>query len=178
MAGRIAAIQAMEILDSRGNPTVRVFVKLDDGTTSWPRFLPGQVLEKMSYRAPDSDKKRYHGKGVLRAVANVNTRSPGACRYGCHRSGGNRQKNDRDGWTENKSALGANSILGVSMAVARRQRLPVEYLSIVTWAEPGKAYPGAGDEYINGENMPTTVSISRNHGRALVPRPFPKDSAL
>jgi enolase len=121
MTGRISAVRAMEILDSRGNPTVRVFVDLDDGTTSVASVPSGASTgENEAIELRDSDKKRYHGKGVLRAVANVNTKiAPEligmdvTCQVEI-----DRRMIEMDG-TENKSALGANSILGVSMAVAR-----------------------------------------------------------
>jgi enolase len=121
MAGRIAAIRAMEILDSRGNPTVRVFIELDDGAASVASVPSGASTgENEAIELRDSDKKRYHGKGVLRAVANVNTKiapeligMDATCQVDI-----DRRMIEMDG-TENKSALGANSILGVSMAVAR-----------------------------------------------------------
>ena len=121
MTGRISAVRAMEILDSRGNPTVRVFVDLDDGTASVASVPSGASTgENEAIELRDSDKKRYHGKGVLRAVANVNTKiAPEligmdvTCQVDI-----DRRMIEMDG-TENKSALGANSILGVSMAVAR-----------------------------------------------------------
>jgi enolase len=111
----------MEILDSRGNPTVRVYVDLDDGTAAAASVPSGASTgENEAIELRDSDKKRYHGKGVLRAVANVNTKiapelvgMDATCQVEI-----DRRMIEMDG-TENKSALGANSILGVSMAVAR-----------------------------------------------------------
>jgi enolase len=67
-------IQAMEILDSRGNPTLRVSVTLSDGTraaASVPSGASTGVNEAVELR--DGDRARYQGKGVLKAVANVNT---------------------------------------------------------------------------------------------------------
>lgn len=121
MAGRIAAVRGMEILDSRGNPTVRVFIELDDGTASVASVPSGASTgENEAIELRDGDKNRYHGKGVLRAVANVNTKiapeligMDATCQVEI-----DRRMIEMDG-TENKSTLGANSILGVSMAVAR-----------------------------------------------------------
>ncbi|MDR3629662.1 MAG: phosphopyruvate hydratase [Desulfocapsaceae bacterium] len=119
--GRIAAVRAMEILDSRGNPTVRVFVELDDGSVSAASVPSGASTgENEAIELRDGDKKRYLGKGVLRAVANVNTRiAPELIGMDVTRQVEiDRRLIEMDG-TGNKSALGANSILGVSMAVAR-----------------------------------------------------------
>ena len=117
----IEIITAQEILDSRGNPTVEVEVVLGDG--SWgraavPSGASTGIHEALELR--DGDKKRYNGKGVLKAVANVNDTI----------------SEDLFGWdatdqkaidaellaldgTPNKSKLGANAILGVSLAVAK-----------------------------------------------------------
>ena len=118
---RIQNITAQEILDSRGNPTVMVNVALNNGITSTacvPSGASTGIREAVELR--DGDAKRYGGKGVLKAVANVNEiiapklkgKSPHA-----------QQELDAlmrklDG-TETKSKLGANAILGVSMAVCR-----------------------------------------------------------
>ena len=121
MAEKITAVQAMEILDSRGNPTVRVFVELSDGTTSSASVPSGASTgENEAIELRDGDSTRYLGKGVLKAVANVNDT------IGPHLLGMTATEQvaidrfmiDLDG-TANKSTLGANAILGVSMAVAR-----------------------------------------------------------
>lgn len=118
---KISAVRAMEILDSRGNPTVRVYLELDDGTTSVASVPSGASTgENEAVELRDGDKKRFAGKGVLKAVDNVNTK------IGKSITGMNvfrqalidRRMIELDG-TENKSKLGANAILGVSMAVAR-----------------------------------------------------------
>lgn len=114
-------ILAREILDSRGNPTVEVYVRLEDGSegiSSVPSGASTGTHEALELR--DGDTKRYHGKGVLKAVANVNEIIAPAL-FGMEASS---QKEidakmlELDG-TENKSKLGANAILGVSLAVAR-----------------------------------------------------------
>ncbi|MBF2086409.1 phosphopyruvate hydratase [Thermoleptolyngbya sp. C42_A2020_037] len=117
----IASIKAREILDSRGNPTVEVDVTLDDGgfgRAAVPSGASTGTREALELR--DGDKSRYGGKGVLKAVANVN----GAIADKLKGADASDQKAidqtmlDLDG-TEYKSNLGANAILGVSMAVAR-----------------------------------------------------------
>ncbi|MCK7494216.1 MAG: hypothetical protein MZW92_25645 [Comamonadaceae bacterium] len=72
---KIHFVQAREILDSRGNPTVEVDVVLDNGVQRPRRRSIGSVNGKQRklWRLRDGDKKRYLGKGVLKAVANVNT---------------------------------------------------------------------------------------------------------
>ncbi len=117
----IASLTAREILDSRGNPTVRVFVGLDDGTSVSASVPSGASTgEHEAVELRDGDKARYGGKGVLKAVANVAEviapaligRDPTA------QADIDGLMLDLDG-TLNKAKLGANAILGVSMAVAR-----------------------------------------------------------
>jgi enolase len=117
----LSNIQAMEILDSRGNPTVRVFVELSDGTTSVASVPSGASTgENEAIELRDGDKARYAGKGVLQAVANVNEKLAPALigMPASQQSQIDYAMIDLDG-TQNKSKLGANAILGVSMAVAR-----------------------------------------------------------
>ncbi|WP_297483934.1 phosphopyruvate hydratase [Sulfurimonas sp.] len=117
----IKSIKALEILDSRGNPTVRVLMELEDGTkvsSSVPSGASTGEYEAVEVR--DGDASRYGGKGVLNAVANVNDKIA-ALVVGMDAK--EQAKIDRamielDG-TENKSNLGANAILGVSMAAAK-----------------------------------------------------------
>ncbi len=121
MAGKITAIRAMEILDSRGNPTVRVFVHLDDGTVASASVPSGASTgENEAIELRDGDKARYLGKGVLKAVANVNDKLGPALigRQAADQVAIDRLMIDLDG-TANKAKLGANAILGISMAVAR-----------------------------------------------------------
>ncbi|MBE7535334.1 MAG: phosphopyruvate hydratase [Anaerolineales bacterium] len=117
----IESISALEILDSRGNPTVEVEVTLADG--SWGRAaVPSGAStgEHEALEMRDGDKKRYGGKGVSKAVANVNGVIADAL-FGWDAS---EQKAidtellNLDG-TANKSKLGANAMLGVSLAVAK-----------------------------------------------------------
>ncbi|KXK11983.1 MAG: enolase [Chloroflexi bacterium OLB14] len=117
----IESISALEILDSRGNPTVEVEVVLMDG--SWGRAaVPSGAStgEHEALEMRDGDKKRYLGKGVSQAVANVN----GVIAESLFGWDASEQKAidaemlAMDG-TKNKSKLGANAILGVSLAVAK-----------------------------------------------------------
>lgn len=121
MSTKIKNVKAMEILDSRGNPTVEVTVGLDDGAIGQAAVPSGASTgahEAVELR--DGDKNRYCGKGVLKAVANVNEEISKAVRDldACDQKLIDRTMIDLDG-TENKSKLGANAILGVSMAAAR-----------------------------------------------------------
>ncbi len=121
MNDALQTIQAMEILDSRGNPTLRVNVTLVDGTrasASVPSGASTGAHEAVELR--DGDKARYQGKGVLTAVRNVNTiLAPLLKGFPASRQEDvDRAMIARDA-TPNKSALGANAMLGVSMAVAR-----------------------------------------------------------
>lgn len=125
----IEYVEAREILDSRGNPTVEVDVVLEDGTlgrAAVPSGASTGQYEAVELR--DGDKKRYLGKGVLNAVENVNTTIAGEI---CGLDALEQVDVDRtmielDG-TENKGKLGANAILGVSMAVSRAA---AEYLGV------------------------------------------------
>jgi len=121
MARRIASIRALEILDSRGNPTVRVLVTLENGVAASASVPSGASTgENEALELRDGDKKRYGGKGVLKAVANVNQSiAPKILGMDPARQAEiDRLMIELDG-TPNKGKLGANAILGVSMAVAR-----------------------------------------------------------
>jgi len=121
MNPRIKSVSAMEILDSRGNPTLRAFVTLTNGITVSASVPSGASTgENEAVELRDGDKKRYGGKGVLKAVENVNT-TIAAKVVGLDPA---RQAEidalmiELDG-TPNKGKSGANAILGVSMAVAK-----------------------------------------------------------
>ena len=121
MKTSIKNIKALEILDSRGNPTLRVFMELEDGTKVKSSVPSGASTgEYEAYELRDGDKNRYNGKGVLRAVENVNEIIAPALKG---MDATNQLEIDKtlielDG-TKNKSKLGANAILGVSMAAVR-----------------------------------------------------------
>ncbi len=117
----INRIDAMEILDSRGNPTVRVFVELCDGTVTQASVPSGASTgENEAVELRDGDPKRYGGLGVQKAVANVrDVIAPALAGMDVARQAEiDRLMIELDG-TPNKSKLGANAILGVSMACAR-----------------------------------------------------------
>lgn len=117
----ITDVYAREILDSRGNPTVEVEVYLEDGTIATAAVPSGAstgMFEAVELR--DGDKSRYQGKGVLKAVENVNDIiGPAIIGYDATEQVAiDKLMIELDG-TPNKGKLGANAILGVSMAVAR-----------------------------------------------------------
>jgi enolase len=116
----ITAVHAREILDSRGNPTVEVEVQTDSGTGRAAVPSGASTGEHEAIELRDGDKKRYGGKGVLKAVANVNqTLGPSVIGIdSLDQAEVDRVLRDADG-TPNKGKLGANAILGVSMATAR-----------------------------------------------------------
>src|SRR5512134_349231 len=116
----IVDIQAREVLDSRGNPTVEVDVILAGGAVGRAAVPSGASTgEHEALELRDGDKSRYAGKGVLKAVANVN----GAIAAGikgadaADQRGLDKRMVELDG-TPNKGKLGANAILAVSMAAA------------------------------------------------------------
>ncbi|MEW6214350.1 MAG: phosphopyruvate hydratase [Nitrospirota bacterium] len=119
--GEIIDLIAREIIDSRGNPTVEVEVLLESGVTGRAIVPSGASTgEREALELRDGDKERFHGKGVLNAIKNVKEEIAPRLR------GMNSEDQilidntmiELDG-TENKSRLGANAILGVSMAVCR-----------------------------------------------------------
>ena len=117
---KITDIKSIEILDSRGNPTVRTFITLDDGTThssSVPSGASTGSHEAVELR--DGDNNRYSGNGVLKAVENVNTKIKNAI-VGMETDPNaiDSKLLELDG-TPDKSNLGANAILSVSMSVVR-----------------------------------------------------------
>ncbi len=117
----IIHIEGREILDSRGNPTVEVEVTLECGVVGRALVPSGASTgENEATELRDGDKSRYGGKGVLKAVENVNNAIASEIEFmdATDQIGIDRAMIDLDG-TENKSNLGANAILGVSMASAR-----------------------------------------------------------
>jgi enolase len=118
---RIKAVDAMEILDSRGNPTIQVSVRLENGTLGVAKVPSGASTGKHeAVELRDGNKGRYKGKGVLKAVENVTKLIQPAIKGF---DPGEQEELDKklialDG-TPNKSRLGANAILGVSIAAAK-----------------------------------------------------------
>ncbi len=118
---KISKIFAREILDSRGNPTIEVDVTLESGVVGRAAVPSGASTgENEALELRDGDKKRYLGKGVLKAVENVNTVIAPALVGDCalDQRGIDLKMIALDG-TKTKSKLGANAILGVSLAVAK-----------------------------------------------------------
>jgi enolase len=128
MKTTIESIHALEVLDSRGNPTVEVAVVLFDG--SWGRAMVPSgastgIHEALELR--DGDQARFRGKGVTKAVGNVNSAIAEAL-YGwdaTEQKAIDMELIALDG-TENKAQLGANAILGVSLAVAKAAAVSLE----------------------------------------------------
>ena len=138
---RIAKIHGREILDSRGNPTVEVDVLLESGArgrAAVPSGASTGVNEALELR--DGDKERYMGKGVQKAVANVNSPIASALRgmNALDQIAVDKKMLELDG-TATKSNLGANAILGVSLAVAKAA---ADYLDL-----PLYKYIGGANSY-------------------------------
>jgi enolase 1/2/3 len=121
MSSKIHDVRAMEILDSRGNPTVEVEIELDSGAVGRAAVPSGAstgIFEAVELR--DGDKTRFLGKGFSVAVAGVNGEIRDAL-LGLdagHQRGLDERLIELDG-TSNKSRLGANAILGCSIAAAK-----------------------------------------------------------
>ena len=140
LMSKIKNIFGREILDSRGNPTVEVDVELESGvkaTASVPSGASCGVHEALELR--DGDKGRYQGKGVLKAINNVNT----VIRENLIGMESNNQREidnkliELDG-TKDKSNLGANAILGVSLANLRASSIELnkELYEYFKWWSP------------------------------------------
>jgi enolase len=124
----IEDIRAREILDSRGNPTIEVEVELESGVVGYAAVPSGASTgahEAVELR--DGDKKRYGGKGVLKAVDNVNDKIADALagEDALDQIAIDQTMLDLDG-TPNKGRLGANAILGVSLATARAAAMTLD----------------------------------------------------
>ena len=120
-SSKIRQVTALEILDSRGNPTLRAGVELEDGSTGWANVPSGASTgAHEAHELRDNEPARYGGKGVRQAVENV--RGPLAAAVKGLEAGDCRQVDsalrEADG-SKNKSRLGANALLAVSLAAAR-----------------------------------------------------------
>jgi enolase len=121
MSLSIAMLDALEVLDSRGNPTVRVWIRLSDGSETWADVPSGASTGQFeAHELRDGDNKRFNGKGVRHAVTNIRDVIQPALlgRDPTMQAEIDRLLIDLDG-TPNKAKLGANATVGVSMAVAR-----------------------------------------------------------
>ncbi|MFV0470256.1 MAG: phosphopyruvate hydratase [Dysgonomonas sp.] len=122
---KITKVEAIEILDSRGNPTIEVDMTLENGIQARAMVPSGASTgEREATELRDGDPKRYNGKGVLKAVENVNTHIAKEIvgREFVSQREIDSLMIDLDG-TPNKSKLGANAILAVSMAYARSKAM-------------------------------------------------------
>jgi len=124
----ITDIRGREVLDSRGNPTVEAEVVLESGVIARAMVPSGASTgETEAVELRDGDKNRFHGKGVLKAVENINEKIADAL-IGLESTQQveiDKVMMELDG-TENKSKLGANAILAVSLAVARASAMELE----------------------------------------------------
>ena len=133
----ITDIIAREVLDSRGNPTVEVDVVTESGAFGRALVPSGASTgEHEAVELRDGDKNRYNGKGVLQAVENVNTKIVDELLGYDVRDqlGVDQMLIELDG-TPNKGKLGANAILGVSMAVARAAANYLDLPLYRTWVD-------------------------------------------
>ena len=147
---KITRVHGREILDSRGNPTVEVEVVLDDGASGRAAVPSGASTgEREALELRDGDKARYGGKGVRKAVANINTE---IARSILNRNVDQRGLDDAlialDG-TPTKSRLGANALLGVSMAALRAQAVSRKI----------PLYRHVGELYSNGDRFTLPVPM-------------------
>ena len=148
---KIIDIKGREILDSRGNPTVEVDVILDDGikaTASVPSGASTGVHEALELR--DGDKNRYNGKGVLKAVNHVNNEIKTSL-LGMNiddLAAIDKKMLELDG-TDNKSNLGANAILGVSLACHKAGAL-ANNKKLFEYVGDGKTLPKCMMNILNG----------------------------
>ncbi|MGN6512445.1 MAG: phosphopyruvate hydratase [Lysobacteraceae bacterium] len=157
----IAKIHAREILDSRGNPTLEAEVTLADGSFGRAAVPSGASTgTKEAVELRDGDKTRYLGKGVRKAVENVNTTIATALQgFDGDQAALDRRLVDLDG-TENKGRLGANALLGVSLAnahaVAASKQVPLwRHLMDVA------AVPGATSSASDGPARPSMAGRSQ-----------------
>ncbi|MSO52460.1 MAG: phosphopyruvate hydratase [Acidobacterium sp.] len=150
---KIADVRGREILDSRGNPTVEVDVTLDGGARGRAGVPSGASTgEREALELRDGDKSRYLGKGVRKAVANINTEIRAAIEG---KSFTQRSLDEAmialDG-TATKSRLGANAILGVSMAALKAEAARADqplYAHIADLAQgPGTRTPESGPRFV------------------------------
>ncbi len=153
MSSSIATVWAREILDSRGNPTVEVEVSLESGNVGRAAVPSGASTgTREAIEVRDGDKARYKGKGVSKAVDAVNNEIAEAIigMDGLRQVAVDMTMIDLDG-TDNKERLGANAILGVSLAVARAAS---EYLGLPLYQYIGgvnaKVLPAPMMNVING----------------------------
>src|SRR3970040_1476520 len=151
----IIDIRGREILDSRGNPTLEVEVQLESGVIERAAVPSGASTgEHEAVELRDGDKSRYNGKGVLKAVENVNDKiADEIIEMDClDQPAVDNVMIELDG-TKNKAALGANAILGVSLATAKAA---AQYLGL-----PLYRYIGG----VNAKTLPVPMMKIINGGK-------------
>lgn len=159
-ATRIQSLSAREILDSRGNPTFEVDVLLENGSIGRAAVPSGASTgSREAVELRDGDRQRYGGKGVLKAVANVVTDiAPALERVDASQQLELEARLCQLDGTEFKSRIGANSILGVSLAVAR-----AAFLQAHSWLDPESlsrrsSWPNGNTQ---GPGQPRPFGLSR-----------------
>ena len=183
----IERIHGRQILDSRGNPTVEVEVTLDTGATGRAAVPSGASTGEFEATELRDGGEAWGGKGVARAVSNVNEDIASALvgARATEQGAVDRTLIDLDG-TPNKSRLGANAILGVSLAVARAAAAEAETAGEVlrNWdrikrEEEGR---GAGEPFADvPENLPSLLyarKVQRRAASAGLERAEPADGRL
>ena len=157
---KIESVRAQEILDSRGFPTVGAEVTLADGSKGWAAVPSGASTgEHEAVELRDGDAARYFGKGVLKAVANVNGELAKVVKGldAADQPALDKKMIAADG-TPNKGRLGANAILSVSMATARAQAISAK-MPLYAWIR--KAYNGPAKDFV----LPTPMLNVINGGK-------------
>lgn len=163
---KIEKITGREILDSRGNPTVEVDILLESGVMGRASVPSGASTgENEALELRDGDKKRYGGKGVLKAVENINTIIAPALKgmSALDQIGIDHAMLALDG-TKTKSKLGANAILGVSLAVAKAA---ANYLDI-----PLYRYIGGTNTYVMPVPMMNIINGGSHSGAPIAFQEF------
>ena len=159
---KIEKITAREVLDSRGNPTVEVDVRLESGFMGRASVPSGASTgEHEALELRDGDKKRYGGKGVLKAVDNVNkVIAPALIGMSALEQRAIDHKMLALDGTPTKSKLGANAILGVSLAVAKAA---ANYLEL-----PLYRYIGGTNTYVMPVQMMNIINVGAHSDAPII----------
>lgn len=179
---KIKNVSAEEILDSRGNPTIKVTIATDNfsAIAEVPSGASTGKYEALELR--DGDKNRFGGKGVLKAVENIN-KIIGPAMIGkepSDQNGIDKKMLELDG-TENKTKLGGNAMIGVSMAVARLAAKIIgkplfKYLEEISGVKPSRKLPYLQANLINGgKHAETPLAFQEYH---IIPDTEDLDEAL
>jgi enolase len=182
MPTTILEITGREVIDSRGNPTVEVDVRLEGGALGRAAVPSGASTgEHEAWELRDGDKKRYLGKGVLKAVAAVNNViAPELEGHdACQQAQIDNIMNQLDG-TANKAKLGANAILGVSLAVAKAAAAQLEQPLYALPRRPQRQGPARADDEHHQRRRPLRRAhrLPGVHDHAQGRADFPRSPAL